>query len=59
MEPKGFPYDPVLLAFAIGALLGIWRGMQARAKEMTLTAKDKLARIRRQEEVNDTDASLP
>lgn len=33
-EPKAFPYNPVMMAFAAGILLGIWRGMQARLKDI-------------------------
>ena len=41
-EPKAFPYNPVLLAFFIGILTGIARGMQARFKELYPDAKGRI-----------------
>ena len=46
MDAQGFPYEPTLLAFALGALAGLWRGMQARAKALLPTAQERLARVR-------------
>jgi hypothetical protein len=44
--PQGFPYSPALAAFAIGILIGIGRGAQARIKALMPTARAKLAAIR-------------
>ena len=46
MEPQGFPYEPTLIAFAIGTLIGIYRGMQARVKERLLSTKERIAQVR-------------
>jgi hypothetical protein len=46
MEPKGFPYEPFLLTFALGIMFGVWRGMQARAKELLPSVPEQLAKVR-------------
>lgn len=53
-EPKAFPNDPVMLAFLIGIISGIARGMQARFKELNPSAKVRIQQLMRRKKETTT-----